>query len=660
MPRKKPTSTKQLKAERQLKRAVKRGDAPPPDPLAKKPKRPKKGASYRQRLQGTDGGPSQSAQNAIVSSRKLQSAFIKLPPSFLEDTKRLASALPLPRPIPVEAAVLSSGQTGGEGADRALGGELTCPKRPKWRFDMTKVEVEKNEEGLFKKWIEQMDQIVEEWQKPEEVKKDEGDDTGIKEEDPVPAEPEKMPRSSTFYERNLEVWRQLWRVVEISQIILVLLDSRCPLLHFPPSLAAYLSERRVILVLTKVDISGPVRAAAWTNYLQEHYPGRRIVQVEAYAEKTASAVHQGRAHWEPHLPQTFKERLVDAIRAVHAEMMVPPERIRDDAEKVARWKPPAKREVDWARVANAGGGQVGSAVGGAVVPKLREPDGDADASEMAGDVEPEFLTIGLIGKCLLQSSLLNALFGTHKVRASKTPGKTKHFQTLFWTPDVRLVDCPGLVMPNLVPMEMQVLSGILPISRVSAISACIYYMCQYLPLEQIFKLTHPSLAAPPVEDKRTWRDGTRPASVSAGQAPRWTAMDVLTAYADQKGWVTAKAGRPDVGRAGNAILRAVAESRVKWAFWPPGTDVNAIKSEMDEGNGIWIAHAVEDGESESEDEDEELPSSEASAGHSDIEEQEEDEEDDDAPPVSVGVGRFDALVLDENEDGDESEDDEDE
>ena len=34
--------------------------------------------------------------------------------------------------------------------------------------------------------------------------------------------------------------------------------------------------------------------------------------------------------------------------------------------------------------------------------------------------------------------------------------QTKHFQTLFWTPEVRLVDCPGLVMPNFVPMESQV------------------------------------------------------------------------------------------------------------------------------------------------------------------------------------------------------------
>jgi hypothetical protein len=32
----------------------------------------------------------------------------------------------------------------------------------------------------------------------------------------------------------------------------------------------------------------------------------------------------------------------------------------------------------------------------------------------------------------------------------------------------------------------------------------------------------------------------------------WTAMDILVAFANAKGWVTAKAGRPDVHRAGNA------------------------------------------------------------------------------------------------------------
>ena len=32
----------------------------------------------------------------------------------------------------------------------------------------------------------------------------------------------------------------------------------------------------------------------------------------------------------------------------------------------------------------------------------------------------------------------------------------------------------------------------------------------------------------------------------------WTAAEILTEYAVKKGWVTAKAGRPDIHRAGNA------------------------------------------------------------------------------------------------------------
>lgn len=70
---------------------------------------------------------------------------------------------------------------------------------------MTKIEVEKNEEGLFKKWIDQTDQIVKQWQKgPEEEKKEGEDET---KEEPAPSNV--MPRSPTYYERNLEVWRQL-------------------------------------------------------------------------------------------------------------------------------------------------------------------------------------------------------------------------------------------------------------------------------------------------------------------------------------------------------------------------------------------------------------------------------------------------------------------
>lgn len=99
------------------------------------------------------------------------------------------------------------------------------------------------------------------------------------------------------------------------------------------------------------------------------------------------------------------------------------------------------------------------------------------------------------------------------------------------------------------------LCGILPISRVSAVPSCIYYTAKLLPLERIFNLVHPSTKLAPAEDKRTWRDGRKTEAEDLNESstsPAWTAMDILTAYADAKGWVTAKAGRPDVHRAGNA------------------------------------------------------------------------------------------------------------
>lgn len=81
--------------------------------------------------------------------------------------------------------------------------------------------------------------------------------------------------------------------------------------------------------------------------------------------------------------------------------------------------------------------------------------------------------------------------------------------------------------------------------------ACIYHASHYLPLEKIFKLVHPAIASAPVQDKRTWRE-ERAKEITKPEDLVWTAMDVLVAYAATKNWVTAKAGRPDVNRAGNA------------------------------------------------------------------------------------------------------------
>ena len=38
---------------------------------------------------------------------------------------------------------------------------------------------------------------------------------------------EKPAINLTFFELNLETWRQLWRVIEMSDILLVIVDIRC-------------------------------------------------------------------------------------------------------------------------------------------------------------------------------------------------------------------------------------------------------------------------------------------------------------------------------------------------------------------------------------------------------------------------------------------------
>jgi hypothetical protein len=193
--RRKPTSTRQKKADIQLKRAIKRGDVPAPEEPKKRP--------AKARRRGPTGNVigSNTSDLAIQTARRLQSAFTNLPPKFLEKTKFLASTLPLSRPILTQAAVFVT-------PINLENITLSCPRRPKWRFDMSKKEVEHNEEGVFKKWLEETDDVIHKWLNHQETNVVASEDLFAQDRS-IP-ESSSMPRSPTFFERNLEVWRQLY------------------------------------------------------------------------------------------------------------------------------------------------------------------------------------------------------------------------------------------------------------------------------------------------------------------------------------------------------------------------------------------------------------------------------------------------------------------
>lgn len=188
MPRKTPISNKRRKEQLLVKRALKRGDISIEDHDAIRTQQKLKTAKRRPgAVAARSGGP------VNTTSRKLQSKFIALSADYVARTRNLAYALPLERPLPPERAVFPLEIL----EDRDPKRRLICPSRPKFRYGQTKTEVEKNEEGVFKKWLKNVEEVVHEWV--------DGDEEQVYAGESI----HQVPRGPTWFETNLEVWRQL-------------------------------------------------------------------------------------------------------------------------------------------------------------------------------------------------------------------------------------------------------------------------------------------------------------------------------------------------------------------------------------------------------------------------------------------------------------------
>lgn len=152
--------------------------------------------------------------------------------------------------------------------------------------------------------------------------------------------------------------------------------------------------RKIIFVLTKIDITGQDRVALWTDYLREIYPDIRLVRVESYQEKTAGAGQGKRKSFEPHLPSDLRRNLVMALKEAHEELCTPPPSIAERKEKLATWKPKIRTDIDWNAVVNANEQSVTTSL------TTQERSLDIDGGVPEGE-EPEiedFITVGLIGE----------------------------------------------------------------------------------------------------------------------------------------------------------------------------------------------------------------------------------------------------------------------
>lgn len=429
----------------------------------------------------------------------------------------------------------------GEAVDEPESGipitDLDMPKRPPWSADMTPQELNSLEHKYFNNYLNQLFAKA--------------DGTG-----------EGNNKSLSYFDLNLETWRQLWRVIEMSDIILLVADIRHPIFHFPPSLYHYVVDemgKEMILMLNKIDLVEASLVVAWRDYLTQRFPKLNILEFASYAGmrvRSSSRKRVGKLRMAVRgasALETMIEKIVDGQvdlstwRAKIETELKETENNGDDDndsyyesddEEFSGGKPFAKKNKGTSQV------QLENRAETVVIEKA-----DTTYYKQEGRYKDGIVTIGCVGHPNVgKSSLLNALYGKKVVSVSRTPGHTKHFQTIFLTDNVRLCDCPGLVFPSRAPKALQVLMGCYPISQLREPYTAVGYLAQRVNLVRLLRLQHPE------GDTET----------------TWTAYDICESWAEKRGFLTARTARPDVYRAANHLLRMALDGRtICLAFQPP-------------------------------------------------------------------------------------------
>ncbi|XP_015226287.1 PREDICTED: guanine nucleotide-binding protein-like 1 [Cyprinodon variegatus] len=442
---------------------------------------------------------------------------------------------------------------------------LGFPRRPSWTYEMSRESLMRKEEKSFRDYLEELHS-------------------------------RNPPGSLSHFEHNLETWRQLWRVLEMSDVILVIVDIRHPVLQFPPDLYRYITadlHKQMILVLNKADLCPPPLVIAWKHYMTSQFPHLEIVCFTSHPGQSYNTVLQKKrmrkkADW------SRPGGLIDIFKAC--------QEITAGKVDLSSWEQKIHRDAVAERLDGESHEDGAESV---LVEHQTDSTLEMSNQELYKD---GVLTLGCIGfPNVGKSSVINSLVGRKVVSVSRTPGHTKYFQTYYLTPTVKMCDCPGLVFPSCVNKQLQILAGIYPVAQLQEPYTSVGYLCERTPYLSVLKLKHPSLQE---KGSQQERHGTT--------EPSWTAWEVCEAWAERRGYKTAKAARNDVYRAANSLLRLAIDGRLCLCLRPPGysclkehwenhpdlPDIMALQGRAAEEEGSAEREDEEDGESSSEPEEE--------------------------------------------------------
>ncbi|KAJ0966332.1 hypothetical protein J5N97_027470 [Dioscorea zingiberensis] len=416
---------------------------------------------------------------------------------------------------------------------------LRVPRRPRWNASMSVEELDANERQAFLIWRRSLAKLEEN---------------------------EKLVL--TPFEKNLDIWRQLWRVLERSDLLVMVVDARDPLFYRCPDLEAYAREidehKKTLLLVNKADLLPLSVRQRWASYFQLN--GILFV---FWSAKAASASLEGKMlnyPWEDE--KSSQEATPDTKIFGRSELLA---RLQAEAEAIAANRKRASSDQE------------------------SEQDDNSDVGTVRPT--PKHVVVGFVGYPNVgKSSTINALVGEKRTGVTSTPGKTKHFQTLIISDELVLCDCPGLVFPSFSSSRYEMIaSGVLPVDRMTEHRQAIQVVADRVPrhaLESIYNITLPK--------PKPYESQSRPP----------TASELLRAYCSSRGHVGSR-GLPDETRAARHILKDYIDGKLPHFEMPPD-------GESDDENSllIGITPSSEDNESDvSDDKEQEASISIEGAGN---------------------------------------------